>query len=186
MQNLNPTLWRTCRALSGAVRIQLLRQLFDHPGRSVSELAKAVGIGRSAACQELRRLQSRGLLQAERQGTSVIYRLGADPQVRSAAPLLHALKSALADLPPERDTDMGSLAFGLAYPRRIAIAQALLAGPQSALELGMKLRLSGFAIFSHLQILQQSGFVQRAHGRFQFAVPPHPLARVLARLLPGS
>lgn len=44
MKNLNPTLWRTCRMLAGTTRIRLLRELHTHPGQSVSELARAVGI----------------------------------------------------------------------------------------------------------------------------------------------
>ena len=48
MRNLNPTLWRTCRVLSGENRIKLLRQIHDHPGQAVSELALAVGIACAA------------------------------------------------------------------------------------------------------------------------------------------
>ncbi len=66
MKNLNPTLWRTCRMLTGTNRVRLLRELHDHPGQSVSQLAAALGIGPSDASQELRRIQSRGLLKSER------------------------------------------------------------------------------------------------------------------------
>ena len=183
MRYLNPTLWRTCRVLSGTMRIRLLRQLFEHPGRSVSELAKALGISCSDASQELRRLQSRGLLQSERRGAFVIYRPGADPQVKSAAPLLKALAFALAAYPPERDGEICRIAFGLAYPRRIALAKALQAGPQSDFELAGALRFPGFAVFNHLRILQKSGFARRENGRVHFHIPTHPLASALVRLL---
>lgn len=186
MHALNPTLWRTCRALAGDKRIQLLRQIHDRPGRNVAALAESVGIGRADASQELRRIQSRGLLQAERRGVAVIYRLGADPQVRSAAPLVKALETAFAERPPARDSEMATLAFGLAYPRRIALAQALLSGPKSETELSMALRLSAFAVFSHLRVLRDSGWVRREHGRGVLAPPDHPLAKALFRLLPPS
>lgn len=186
MQSLNPTLWRTCRVLAGDKRIQLLRQIHDLPGRNVAELAQSVGIGRSDASQELRRIQSRGLLRAERQGISMMYRLGADPQVRSAAPLVKALETALAAFPPARDPEMANLAFGLAYPRRVTLAQALLSGPKSATELCIALRLSAFAVFSHLRILQDSGWVRREPGRVVLVPPDHPLAKALFRLLPTS
>ena len=38
---LSPTLWRTCRILSGGTRLALLRRVIKHPGLSVSELAAA-------------------------------------------------------------------------------------------------------------------------------------------------
>ncbi len=183
MRNLNPTLWRTCRVLSGENRIKLLRQIHDHPGQAVSELALAVGIGRSAASQELRRIQSRGLLRAERKDNRVVYRMEADPQVPSAAPLLKALNTAFSSFPPARDGDLREIAFGLAYPRRIAIAQMLQAAPQSDLELCVALNLSSFAVFTHARTLQKCGWVKRVHGRCQFTPPAHPLAHALVRLL---
>jgi DNA-binding transcriptional ArsR family regulator len=183
MKNLNPTLWRTCRMLSGDTRIRLLRALHDHPGRAVCQLAKEVGIGRSDASQELRRIQSRGLLRTHRENARVIYRMEADPQVSSAAPLLKALKSALATFPPERDEAIGQIAFGLAYPRRIAIAQALLEEPQSGCSLSGRLAWSTFAVYSHLQILRTCGWVSRIDRRLHLTPPEHPLAEALVRLL---
>ena len=186
MKTLNPTLWRTCRMLAGANRIRLLRAICEKPGQSVTELAQALGIGLSDASQELRRIQSRGLLKSSRDGIRVIYRPEADPQVPTAAPLLKALKPALSDLPPERDEELRALAFGLAYPRRIAIAQALQASPQTELELSGALKLSSFAVFTHVKILQEGGWVRRVGRNRHFAVPEHPLAEALARLLRAS
>ncbi len=184
MKNLNPTLWRTCRMLAGSTRIRLLRGLHDHPGRCVNDLAQDIGIGISDASQELRRIQSRGLLRSKREGARVLYRLEADPQVASAAPILKALKTALATLPPERDEDMRRIAFGLAYPRRIAIARALLAEPQTGMGLSQELELSTFAVFNHVRILRESGWVRRgADQRLNLSPPDHPLGAALFRLL---
>ena len=182
MKNLNPTLWRTCRVLAGRTRIKLLRQLHDHPGQNVSELAMSVGIGRSAASQELRRLQSRGLLQAERNGSHLLYRMGSDPQVLSAAPLLKALKAAFATCPPERDEVICSIATGLAYPRRIALAKALMKTPQTELALQLSVKFSSFATYTHLRILMNSGFIRRDKRLLRFEPVAHPLARELVRL----
>ena len=183
MKNLNPTLWRTCRMLAGVHRLLLLRQLHDQPGRSVAELAQAVGIGRSDASQELRRIQSRGLLRSAREGVRVVYRLEADPQVPSAALLLKALKATFSSLSPDHDGDLRQIAFGLAYPRRIAIAQALLAGPRTDLDLCTALKLSPFAVFNHAGILAKSGWIKRSNGARQLTVPAHPMAAALIRLL---
>ena len=183
MKNLNPTLWRTCRMLTGTHRVRLLRELHDRPGQSVSQLAAAVGIGPSDASQELRRIQSRGLLKSERTQGRVIYRLEADPQVASAGPLLKALRTALASLPPKQGADIARIAAGLAWSRRVAMAHALLGGPKTSTELSVELRLSSFAVYSHLRILRQAGWIQQKNGRVQLVTPDHPLGRILVQLL---
>lgn len=183
MQNLNPTLWRTCKMLAGRARIRLLRQLHEHPNECVSALGKRVALKEPAASQELRRIQSRGLLQAERRGVRLVYRLAADPQVASAAPLLKALQTALDSFPAERDADMVAIAAGLAHERRIRIVRALLAGRCTRLDLQYATRISPHPFRKHLEKLQAGGFVAPAGGEIQFAVPDHPLAKALAKLI---
>ena len=183
MQNLNPTLWRTCKMLTGSTRIRLLRQLHEHPGECVSDLGKRIGIGEPAASQELRRIQSRGLLQAERRGSFLIYHLAADPQVSSAAPILKAMQSALSTLPPESDEEMCTIASGLSHVRRIRIVQALQKAPQPLPDLQYALRISSHPFQKHLRTLRASGFVVTEGKRIQFSVPDHPLAKALSKLL---
>lgn len=179
---LNPTLWRTCRVLAGRTRLKLLRQLHDTPGQNVSELARAVGIGLSDASQELRRLQSRGLLQTERKGTWLLYRFGADPQVPSASPLLKALTAALS-CPPGQDAAMMSIASGLAHPRRIAIVAALMKSPGSRVELSRIAHIPKTSLQHHLKHLVASGYVQCHKDILAFQRPVHPLARTFIRLV---
>ena len=183
LQNLNPTLWRTCKMLAGTKRVQLLRQLQEQPGRCVSDLGKAVGVKRSDASQELRRIQSRGLLKSKRHGVPLVYRLEADPQVSSAAPLLKAIQVALAAHPPERDLDICTIANGLANERRIAIVRALMASPQTRSELHTKLNVSAPACAKHLRTLLNSGFAEEQNRLIHFRVPAHPVARALAKLI---
>lgn len=186
MQNLNPTLWRTCRMLAGTTRIRLIRAIHEHPGQSVRQLADLAGIGLSDASQELRRIQSRGLLRSSRNGVCLIYRMEPDPQVASAAPLLKALKTALSTLPAEQDADICRIAFGPAYPRRIALLQVLAAIPKSGLALSRELQWSTFATYSHLQILHECGWIQRVNRQWMISPPDHPLASALARLLKST
>ena len=182
MRQLNPTLWRTCRVLSGGTRLKLLRQIHDAPGQSVSDLAKAIGIGVSDASQELRRLQSRGLLQAERKGAFLIYRLGADPQVPSAAPLLKALKTALETRPADQDAAMLPIAAGLAHARRIAIVKALAKSDLPPLALRTTLHIPQCPMSHHLKTLKAGGWVQGNKNMLALCPPAHPLARALALL----
>ena len=184
MQNLNPTLWRTCRMLSGLTRIRLLRCLDEHPAQNVSTLARTVGVGLSAASQELRRIQSRGLLQAERRRAALFYRFGADPQVPAAAPILKALRTALAVRGPAEDERIQAIAHGLAHPKRITLLQTIMAAPKSTFALQSELQLAYRTIHRHLQALLDSGLVRR-DGRTHHYVPPtHPLAKALVKLLP--
>jgi DNA-binding transcriptional ArsR family regulator len=183
MRTLNPTLWRTCRMLTGATRVKLLRQLHDQPGRSISALAQAVQIGISDASQELRRIQSRGLLQVERRGSYVYYRLGADPQVPSAGPLLQALKATLANTAKEKDSEIIQIANGLAHARRIAIAKELIRAPRTLAELQSLARMPRSAVSLHGGVLVRSGLVCRTGRGLAFAQVAHPLARALVRLV---
>ncbi len=190
MQNavllMNPTLWRTCKMLAGNSRVQLLRQLYDHPGLNVSDLGAAIGIKRACASQELRRIQSRGLLKAARCGRPLIYRMEADPQVPSAAPLLKAIQSALKRYPASRDPEMCAISNGLAHERRVTIVRTLLEGPCSLPDLQMQLHFSPFGLAQHLRTLEKSGFVERHGALVGFKVPAHPLARALVDLLKQS
>ena len=89
---LTPTLWRTCRVLSGATRLELLRRIIEMPDQCVAELTEALGLSETRASQELRRLQSRGLVQVAREGRWVRYRPVTVPKVPSAKPLLAAAR----------------------------------------------------------------------------------------------
>lgn len=183
MQNLNPTLWRTCRVLAGANRIRLLRQMHDHPGQNIAELAHALGIGRPYASQEMRRIQSRGLLRPAKRGAALVYSPAADPQVSSAAPLLKAIWSALDSLPAARDADMATIAAGLAHERRIALARILMKSPQTPARLRTVLPMASCSFYLHLRTLTAAGFVAKHERMLMFQTPEHPLGNVLAKLL---
>ncbi|MGB4573807.1 MAG: MarR family transcriptional regulator [Kiritimatiellia bacterium] len=181
---LNPTLWRTCRMLASPTRINLLRALVTHPGQGVSALGQCVGIRQSAASQELRRIQSRGIIQPHRKGTRLIYRLGADPQVSSAAPLLKAISSALNQFPPARDEEMCVLATGLAHERRIRMFRHLLLnGPCTPNALAFELRITRTTFSAHLHTLQAGGWIKKSDELLTATVPNHPLAKALAKLI---
>jgi predicted transcriptional regulator len=184
MQNLNPTLWRTCRMLTGKTRIKLLRHLHENPGRNVSDLAKALGIGVSGASQELRRIQSRGLLQVDYRGANLVYRFGADPQVASAAPLLKAIQTTLSANAPDRDEQIHAIAQGLGHRKRIELVQALMKSPKNKYALHQELHTAYPTIGHHLQFLLASGLVRHDGRVFHYVPPVHPLAKALVKLLP--
>ena len=184
MRQLHPTLWRTCRTLANPTRLRLLQLLLERPGSNVSQLAERLDLGISAASQELRRIQSRGLLQTEHRQVSLIYRFGADPQVASSAPILKALRAALSSRGPAEDEQIQAVARGLAHPKRIDLLRSLLKSPKSAFALQKEFHASFRTLDRHIRTLLAGGFVRR-DKRTLHAVPPgHPLAKALLKLLP--
>lgn len=184
--DLNPTLWRTCRVLTGPTRLRLLRLVLTTPGLTVSRLAAEAGISLSRASQELRRLQSRGLLGVERQGPFVRYLSRPDPQVPSAGPLLQALKATFAQSDPAGDETIIRTAFALAHPRRISILRKLLDGPATIAGVSAALDIPFDAVFRHLRALRKGQLVLEDSSRFRPARPNSPLAKCLVKLVKSS
>lgn len=182
MNKLNPTLWRTCRVLSGATRLRLLRRIIDRPGQNVSQLAEAEKIGVSGASQELRRLQSRGLLKRTSQGASVVYRAFPDPQVASASPLLKTLDALFASGKTDED-EIAGIAKGLAHERRIAIACALLKGPKTDEQLCNMARIPRGTLKWHLKAMKNAGMVRKDGKHHVLPPSSHPFVQALMKLL---
>ncbi|MBU1694846.1 MAG: ArsR family transcriptional regulator [Verrucomicrobia bacterium] len=180
---LHPTLWRTCRVLAGVTRLRLLRQICRVPGLRVSDLATLEGIGESRASQELRRLQSRGLVQAVRMGRRVRYWPLPDPQVPAAKPLLNALETAFRRSPRSVETEGLRIASAFSHPRRLAIIQVILRGPRNFGALSGAVGFSRAALNRHLRILQARGLVERRAGGYRWKADPHPLTQCLVRLV---
>lgn len=179
---LSPTLWRTCRVLSGRVRLDLLRRVILRPGLNVSELAKEAGVGISDASQELRRIQSRGLIRRTSRGPAIVYTPVSDPLVPSAAPLLRVLKYLW---PTERSDDphIERIAKGLASERRVALVRILSKQPASMEELSGRLRTAPSNLTRHLAILRQTGWLFREGRSYRLKPPTHPLQAALLDML---
>ncbi len=82
-----------CEGLGDPKRVLILYLLADGPC-NVSELTEALGVSQPTVSHHLKVLRDRGLIQAEREGTSVYYSL-TDPRVIEALDLLRAM---LADI----------------------------------------------------------------------------------------
>jgi len=75
-----------CAAISDPRRLMLLYAIDQQP-RNVSRLAESIGISQPAASRHLKLLQQRGLVQANRDGASIIYTL-TDPRLIEAMNML--------------------------------------------------------------------------------------------------
>ncbi len=78
-----------CSALADPRRIVALYALAEKP-RTVNELAAELNLTQPAASRHLKILRDRGLVQAERQGTCIEYRL-ADRRLIEALDLLRSI-----------------------------------------------------------------------------------------------
>ena len=180
---LSPTLWRTARVLAGETRLGLLRRVVEEPGQSVSDLAEAMGLSRSRASQELRRLQSRGIVQASRDGAWLRYRPVPDPLVSSAKPILAAMEETFLRFPEEEEERTVRVARAFSHARRLAIVQELRRGARSAAELQQAPGMSEMAVYRHLGLLQDGGVVRRKGKTWWLEPWGHPLTLCLMELL---
>ena len=180
---MSPTLWRTCRVLSGPTRISLFRRIIQVPGQCVSELANAEKISRPRASQELRRLQSRGLVRVERTGRYALYYPESDPLVSMAKPLLRAMKETCTRLSAADDARVVATAMGVSHSKRINIVGVLRTGPLDTRSLQARLRIPVETLRHHLGFLENGGWIQRAGKAWKLAENGHPLAKCLLQLI---
>lgn len=183
---LHPTVWRTCRVLAGATRLRLLRLLMASRTLSVTEAAGRLGISMSRTSQELRRLNSRGLLAATRRGPEVWYRIQPDPEVPDAAAMTEAIRAGLQRKGPAADAEFARVAFGYAYPRRLQVVRLLLDRPMGPVPLARATGIPLRSLMRHLRILVDRRLLRAVDGCYHIVSGPHPLQKAILRQLRDS
>ncbi|MBI2924191.1 MAG: helix-turn-helix domain-containing protein [Verrucomicrobia bacterium] len=178
---LQPTLWRTCRAIANRARLRIFRLLVQQPGQTVSAVAAQLQQPLSAASEYLRALEARGLLTARRVGRRVEYRPTAAPSGSPAHGLVVAMQSALQSESQTTET-LFRLATAFTHPRRIEIFRALKTQPQTLGEIQTATRISARALKRHLRKLEARGFVKCELGIYSVARCSDVFGRELARL----
>ena len=186
MAKLHPTLWRTCRILAGETRLELLRRVIESPDQTVTDLASQMKISIPRASQELRRLQSRGLIQASRRDMNVLYRPIPDPLVTTAEPLLHAMRETFRRAPTQPNEQTIRIAVGFSHVRRLVIVRLLLLAPMDTQALETMAGMSRDALNRHLLKLKAGELVKREGRRIHLERPDHPLAHCLLDMLQDS
>jgi DNA-binding transcriptional ArsR family regulator len=178
--SLQPSLWRTCRALANYRRLRLLQILDQRGETTVSQMAELTGRPVSEISQGLRALNARGLLKVRRHWRNVYYRAGGDPTVPWAAELLRAITPVLRD-----GEDGMLLAFSaltsFTHYRRQQIIWALDEGRVLA-ELQRKVGASRPALRRHLRKLRTRGMVDYKRGLYRKAQPPDRLRQTMMSL----
>ena len=165
---LNPSLWRTCRALANVNRLTLMRELMTNGPRTVSELAATLHWSASKACQYLRMLNARGLLSAVRNGRYVTYKPEANPKIEYANLLVHAIENAFVQ--HRRDIPyVFKHLTAFTHERRIRIMKVLVQTPLTGPELAAATSISLAALHRHLTKLQKRKYVEfdRELGKYR-------------------
>jgi DNA-binding transcriptional ArsR family regulator len=179
---LQPTLWRTCRVIANRTRLKMFGMLVDHPGLTVSQVARRMGIGGPLASEYLRALNARSLLVPVRQGLWVHYRPATSQEVdQPLAPVLRMKFSG-----GRKPVDLiFRLATAFTHPRRVEILRALKQKPHTLAELRAVTGVPRSSLLRHLDKLIGRGFVksQRHRQRLYMSVRhSDAFGRVLAAL----
>jgi DNA-binding transcriptional ArsR family regulator len=176
---LQPTLWRTARALANRTRLRILRHLMEvKTPQTVSQVAADLQLKLPRASLYLRQLNARGMLSAERHGRWVYYRPEPDPTLPDAEKILKSLRKSWFHEHKSTVAIFRDLT-AFTHPRRCVII-ALLNGREYTLSgLMRKARMSRYAVVRHLDKLAERGYVVRKGDGYRSALPEGALARAL-------
>ena len=115
MDNITILQAEVLKTLASPRRLEILHAIAAGP-IEVGRLAKAIGVSQPNVSQHLAVLRSAGLVEAERNGREVRYRL-ADPDVMAACGLMRARPRATADATRRDRGRVRRLPAGAASPR---------------------------------------------------------------------
>jgi DNA-binding transcriptional ArsR family regulator len=181
-RTLQPTLWRTCRAIANRARLQMLDLLIQEPGLTVSAVASRMNQSLSVTSEYLRALEARGLLTVRRVKRRVEYRPHLATSVDAGPRLAAALRLTL-----EREAkpieNLFKLATAFTHPRRINIFRTLKNGSRTLGQIQAASGISLRALRRHLSKLEARGFVRCRAGLYSLVRQVDAFGCELARLV---
>ena len=178
----HPTIWRTGRVLANLNRLACLKFILENPAASVGETAEDLKVPVNQASQFLRALQSRGLIQANRDGRAVRYLAQPDPLVPSAAPILQAMRQELIHRKRSAQ-EVKRIMTAFTHPRRIVVLARLQQyGGNTEETLAAVTDISPRALKRHLEKLLSRGLVFLENETWQVTSSATGLAKVLLAL----
>lgn len=178
---LQPSLWRTCRALANRRRLRILRHLDEHGGQSVSEIAADLRMPIALVSQYARILNARGLLAVRRRGAEVRYAANPDTSVAAACALMGPIREALRGSRNGVE-EVYRLVTATTHPRRELILATLRDAPRTAAQLRMEIRIPARSLRRQIAKLLSRGLILKDGQVFQCVPTPSPIARVLISL----
>ena len=180
---LNPTLWRTARALANADRLNLMRLVANANGaKGVSELALEANLPIPIASIYLRALNARGLISVIRSGSFVYYGTGSDRSLPIAIAIQGAFRRLFAkkELPDDWQDILLPILNAYSNQRREAMVRILFEHSGiSYLEYHKRSGLCETSFLRHLKILVNAGIISLdSNGLYSLAKPRNSLEAI--------
>jgi DNA-binding transcriptional ArsR family regulator len=180
---LNPTLWRTARALANADRLNLMRLVANSKGaKGVSELALEAKLSIPIASIYLRALNARGLISVIRSGSFVYYGTGSDRSLPIAVAIQGAFRRLFAKkkLPSDWQNILLPILNAYSNQRRELMVRILFEHSGiSFLEFHKRSGLCETSFLRHLRILVNAGVVSLdSNGLYSLAKPRNSLEAI--------
>jgi DNA-binding transcriptional ArsR family regulator len=180
---LNPTLWRTARALANADRLNLMRLVANANGaKGVSELALEANLPIPIASIYLRALNARGLISVIRSGSFVYYGTGSDRSLPIAIAIQGAFRRLFAKrkLPDDWQDILLPILNAYSNQRRELMVRILSEHSGiSYLEFHKRSGLCETSFLRHLRILVNAGIVSLdSNGLYLLAKPRNSLEAI--------
>ena len=185
---LRPTVWRTVRALLNESRLHLLRIIWISKGRkTVSDLARDVGLSVSTTSTYLRALNARGIISVSRNGSYVRYSNGTDrslPEAQAIQDAFGNMFSRTAALSEDWAKVLIQKLRAYSHPRRIAIIQCI--AKKNAIgfvEISKSVGIPQMSLFRHICVLQSSGLIAESEKGYSLAASDNDVESVLRKLV---
>lgn len=192
-KKLKPTLWRTCRALMNATRLNVLRLAIQNEGAlCVRDYARILSISDATASISLRQLNARGLIGVKRDRIKVYYNDEQDRSLPDSIELQKAFATYFAaELPLKWEEAIMTILRAFTHFNRLAILIRLAQGPAYLNELYAAMGVCVKSIYHHLGFLQAAGLIHETrtyHGpsTFELVRPTDKIAATLLDLTLGN
>ena len=184
---LEPSFWRTCRALKNLHRLDLLKDVFAFEGEfGVTAFGQRAGVSESTASTYLRQMNARGLIGVRRERKFVYYNTKRDRSLPKAV----SLQAAFIDFfrtDPKGEWQKGIIRLlkGYTHFNRLRAIRFLANAPSATVkELESKMGVCVRGVYHHIRILVDSGIIELIPNTatYRLVKPANPVHKVLHNL----
>ena len=184
---LEPSFWRTCRALKNPHRLDLLRDVFAFEGEfGVTAFGQRAGVSESTASTYLRQMNARGLIGVRRERKFVYYNTKRDRSLPKAV----SLQAAFIDFfktDPKGEWQKGIIRLlkGYTHFNRLRAIRFLANVPSATVkELESQMGVCVRGVYHHIRILVDCGIIELIPNtaNYRLVKPANPVHRVLHNL----
>lgn len=188
---LQPTFWRTCRALKNRHRLDLLKDVFSFEGEfGVTAFGARAGISESTASTYLRQMNARGLIGVRRERKFVYYNTERDRSLPKAISLQAAFFDFFRTNPKgDWQGPLIKLLKGYTHFNRLRAVRFLSNVPSATIkEIEPHMGVCVRGVYHHIRILIETGIIEQLPGTasYRLVKPVNPVHKVLHNLTVSS